>query len=127
MAYNLQWEWVGDCIPSCGGNNVADEETELSDISDVPVIVADYPGQLELDEAGYFIIAPDPERMLILAKHYSYDKELLRIIEGPDARSIYRTIIKYKWASTLNHAAYLGQELTKAEIAMKAGFEYVQG
>lgn len=98
-----------------------------NDIMNVPVIVADEPGKLELDEAGYFTIAPDPERMLILAKHYSYDKEMLRVIEGPDARSVYRTIIKYKWASTLNHAAYLGQELTRAEIAMKAGFDYVQG
>ncbi|MDW7731969.1 MAG: DUF4346 domain-containing protein [Methanolobus sp.] len=104
----------------------ADEGND-NNIIDVPVIVAYEPEKLKLDDAGYFIIAPDPERMLILAKHYSYDKELLRIIEGPDARSIYRTIIKYKWASTLNHAAYLGQELARAEIAMKAGFDYIQG
>ncbi|WP_292466636.1 DUF4346 domain-containing protein [Methanolobus sp.] len=106
---------------------MADEETVLSDIPNVSVIVADDPEKLELDEAGYFIIAPDTERMLILAKHYSYDKELLRIIEGPDARSIYHIIVKYEWVSTLNHAAYLGQELARAEIAMITGFGYVQG
>ena len=106
--------------------NEADKEDD-SDIIDVPVIVAFDPEKINLDEAGYFVIAPDPDRMLILAKHYSYDKELLRIIEGPDARSIYSTIIKYQWASTLNHAAYLGQELARAEIAMRTGFEYVQG
>lgn len=105
----------------------ADTCDSSNDIVDVTVIVADDPGKLELDDAGYFTIAPDSERMLILARHYSYDKELLTIIEGPDARSVYRTIIKYGWASTLNHAAYLGQELTRAEIAMKAGFEYIQG
>jgi len=94
---------------------------------DVTVVIADNPGELELDESGYFRIVPDQERMLILAKHYSYDKQLLTVIEGPDARSIYRAIIKYGWVTTLNHAAYLGQELARAEIAMKAGFDYVQG
>ncbi|WP_406656009.1 hypothetical protein V7O62_09205 [Methanolobus sp. ZRKC2] len=103
------------------------EDTDNNDTIDVPVIVAYETGDGELDADGYFVIALDTDRMLILAKHYSYRKELLRIIEGPDARSIYLTIIKYKWASTLNHAAYLGQELTKAEIAMKIGFGYVQG
>ncbi|WP_094227610.1 DUF4346 domain-containing protein [Methanolobus psychrotolerans] len=105
----------------------ADRNNENTEIADVPVILAEEPGKLELDEAGYFVIAPQPEKMTILAKHYSYDKELLRIIEGRDAKSIYRTIIKHEWASTLNHAAYLGQELTRAEIAMRNGFGYVQG
>jgi tetrahydromethanopterin S-methyltransferase subunit A len=96
------------------------------DITDVPVIQAEKPEKLELDGAGYFVIVPVPDRMSILARHYSYDKELLRIIEGRDAPSIYRMLIKYGWVSTLNHAAYLGQELARAEIAMKAGFDYVQ-
>ncbi len=107
--------------------NEIQSSKESSDISNVPAIQAENPGKLELDPAGYFKIALDTERMLILAKHYSYDKELLRIIEGPDAESICQTIIKYGWVSALNHAAYLGQELAKAEIAMKNGFEYVQG
>ncbi len=105
-------------------------ETERDDrgpyIDDVPIIQAEEPEKLELDGAGYFVIVPVPERMSILARHYSYDKELLRIIEGRDAPSIYRMLIKYGWVSTLNHAAYLGQELARAEIAMKAGFDYVQ-
>ena len=106
-------------------DNEANEDNNNDGI-DVPVVVAYDPGKIKLDDAGYFKVVPDTEKMLILAKHYSQDKKLLRIIEGPDAQSIYRTIIKYKWASTLNHAAYLGQELTRAEIAMRTGFEYVQ-
>ncbi|WP_292465757.1 DUF4346 domain-containing protein [Methanolobus sp.] len=96
------------------------------DILNAPLIEAEEPGKLELDSTGYFIIVPQPDKRTILAKHYSYDKELLRMIEGRDARSIYRTIIRYGWVSTLNHAAYLGQELTRAEIAMRVGFVYVQ-
>lgn len=101
-------------------------EGEHPATSDAPVIQAEKPGKLELDRAGYFVIVPLPERMVILARHYSYDKELLRVIEGPDAQSIYRMLIKHGWVSTLNHAAYLGQELARAEIAMKAGFDYIQ-
>ncbi|MDG6245021.1 MAG: DUF4346 domain-containing protein [Methanolobus sp.] len=98
----------------------------ICEIPDVPVIKAQDSKKLKLDNAGYFIIVPQAEKGTILAKHYSYDKELLRIIEGSDARAIYMTIIRHGWVSTLNHAAYLGQELTRAQIAMKAGFEYVQ-
>jgi len=105
----------------------ADRNKENAEIVDVPVILAEEPGKLELDEAGYFVIALQPEKMTILAKHYSYDKELLRIIEGRDAKSICRTIMEHGWASTLDHAAYLGQELTRAEIAMRNGFGYIQG
>ncbi|TGC09020.1 DUF4346 domain-containing protein [Methanolobus halotolerans] len=107
-----------------GSNNVS---AGSEDFGNVPVIQAEDPGKLELDKEGYFIIVPNPEKMMIMAKHYSYDKELLRLIEGRDAKSIYRTIIKYGWASTLNHAAYLGQELVRAEIAMRTGFDYIQG
>lgn len=107
--------------------NKIQSSKEAPDIPNVPAIQAENPEELELDPAGYFKIALDTEKKLILAKHYSYDKELLRIIEGPDARLVYLTIIKYQWASTLNHAAYLGQELARAEIAMKTGLEYVQG
>lgn len=106
--------------------NETEGTEESPDIGDAPVIRVEEPGKLELDRAGYFVIVPLPERMIIQARHYSYDKELLRVIEGPDAQSIYRMLAKHGWVSTLNHAAYLGQELARAEIAMKAGFDYIQ-
>lgn len=107
-------------------SNEIQSTKDSTDVSNIPVIMAFNPGKLELDPAGYFKIRLDMERMLMLAKHYSYDKELLRIIEGPDAESICQTIIENRWVSTLNHAAYLGQELARAEIAMREGCEYVQ-
>lgn len=106
--------------------NETERSEESPDIADALIIPAEKPEKLILDSAGYFVIVPLPEKMSIQARHYSYDKELLRVIEGHDARSIYRTITKYGWVSTLNHAAYLGEELTRAEIAMKAGFDYIQ-
>jgi len=48
------------------------------------------------------------------------------IIEGHSAKEIYSKIISENLVSRLEHAAYLGSELQKAEIAMLTGKEYVQ-
>ncbi len=50
----------------------------------------------------------------------------LRVIEGTTARALYATIIKAGWVSELSHAAYLGKELARAELALQYGFNYVQ-
>ena len=84
------------------------------------------PQRVKLDKAGYFVIIPQPANGLIVVEHYSYKNQLLRVIEGQDARSIYWTIIENGWVTELSHAAYLGKELTKAEISMKFDYKYVQ-
>jgi tetrahydromethanopterin S-methyltransferase subunit A len=95
-------------------------------ISQVPVIRAEPPAQVEIDKAGYFVILPQPDKQVIVVEHYSYDNTLQRVIEGKDARSIYWTIVRNGWVTQLSHAAYLGKELAKAELSIKMGFKYVQ-
>ena len=82
------------------------------------------PLRIKLDKAGYFVI--NLENDSILLEHYSYKEQLLRVIEGRDARSIYLTLVRNGWVSKLDHAAYLGKELTKAELSLKHGFKYLQ-
>jgi len=84
------------------------------------------PESVRLDKAGYFVIIPSKEDRIITVEHYSYDNRLLRVIEGDNSRDIYLTIIKNNWVSDLSHAAYLGKELTKAELSIEKGFKYVQ-
>ncbi len=79
-----------------------------------------------MDRAGYFVIVPLPDRGSISVEHYAYDNTLLRTIEGTTARAIYRKLIEEGWMTELSHAAYLGRELTKAELARQYGFKYVQ-
>lgn len=79
-----------------------------------------------MDKAGYFVVVPLFERRLIHVEHYTYDNTLLRNIEGADARSLYLTIINQQWVSELSHAAYLGKELAKAELALEHGIAYIQ-
>ena len=82
------------------------------------------PDRIKLDKAGYFVI--NIEDGVLLVEHYDYKEILTRIIEGRDARSIYLTLIRNGWISKLDHAAYLGKELTKAELSLKYNFDYVQ-
>lgn len=82
------------------------------------------PRRIKLDEAGYFVIHIEGDALLV--EHYDYRERLLRMIEGRDARSVYLTLIRNGWVSRLDHAAYLGKELARAEWCMKHGREYVQ-
>ncbi len=104
----------------CGG-------TSLVSISTAPKIVAAEPSEVvKMDKAGYFVVVPLPDKGIINVEHYAYDNALLRNIEGTNARAIYTTIIREGWISELSHAAYLGKELAKAELALHNGFKYVQ-
>jgi tetrahydromethanopterin S-methyltransferase subunit A len=92
----------------------------------VPVVEAEEPKGVELDRAGYFVIIPEPKKGMIAVEHYSYDNSLQRVIHGKDARSIYSTIIENGWVTQLSHAAYLGKELTRAELSLQTDSRYVQ-
>lgn len=111
--------------PSCSCQECGEEIRPVK-VSSVPVIQAEEPEKVEMDKAGYFVIIPQPQKGVIAVEHYSYDNKLLIVIEGKDARSIYWTIIKNGWVTQLSHAAYLGEELMKAELSIKFGFRYVQ-
>lgn len=97
-------------------------------ISAVPTVtVTNEPEQVvKMDKAGYFVIVPLVEKELINVEHYAYDNTLLRVMEGNTAQALYKTIIANGWVTELSHAAYLGKELTKAELSIQFGFKYVQ-
>lgn len=61
----------------------------------------------------------------IMAVHYLKMKPTIAIY-GQTAKEIYDEIITRKLVSRIEHAAYLGQELQKAEDALKLGKNYVQ-
>lgn len=84
------------------------------------------PYSIELDGTGYFVIKPNYKAKVIDVKYYNYENELLCVIQGKDARSIYWTIIENQWVSDLSHAAYLGKELAFAESSILNGTAYVQ-
>ena len=109
---------------------------------------------IELDPDGYFLISIDREAALVCAKHFTNtinDKGLAcdpetgkplttrnqnvvrqetTVFTGRTAKELCMKIFEDKEnpcpISYLDHAAYLGREFVRAEIALLNGTEYVQ-
>ena len=103
-----------------------DEQTVQINSASVPVIRAKSTEKIKLDKAGYFVILPIKKDGILRVEHYSYDNKLLRIIEGKTSKEIYLTIINENWVKQLDHAAYLGKELARAELALSHNIPFVQ-
>lgn len=74
-------------------------------------------------ERGYFRIEVDHDKRLIIVE-YRRGRER-RVYAGKAARDIARTIVREIDISR-EHAAYLGEELAKAELALRTGRTYIQ-
>ena len=84
------------------------------------------PERLKLDRAGFFIVLPNPETGLIICEHYENNGRLVNVIEGRLAALIASTVVEKGLITLLDHAAYLGRELAKAELSLKTGAIYEQ-
>ncbi len=79
------------------------------------------------DPKGCFKVTVDRDRGCIVVCHYEYDREKPdAVIRGKDPPEISTAIIESGLLSRFDHAAYLGIELTKAQIALETGKSYVQ-
>lgn len=84
------------------------------------------PERMEPDAAGYFVIYVDRPRGVLSLEHYRKDGVLDAVIEGQTAAALYTPVIEKGLISRLDHAAYLGRELARAEHAMLSGTLFVQ-
>lgn len=79
-----------------------------------------------LDPKGYFLIKVDRKKGLIEVG-FCKSRNIIEIkIAGKKALDIYMTILREKIIDRTDHAAYLGRELAKAEIALENNLTYVQ-
>jgi dihydropteroate synthase-like protein len=80
------------------------------------------------DARGLFKIAADRLNDVVVAMHFSaaQTEKPTVIIKGKTAENIYAKIVEMGLVTRLEHAAYLGSELAKAEIALRTGKEYIQ-
>ncbi len=78
------------------------------------------------DSSGYFLIKINRETQEISTGFCTNDNVLRVEIVGKNAEEIYNTILREELVSSLQHAAYLGLELQKAEIALKLNLKYIQ-
>jgi tetrahydromethanopterin S-methyltransferase subunit A len=92
----------------------------------VTTVRATEPQRLVPDEAGFFVVYPDTRRQLLAIEHYTTAGVLDCVIEGHTSAAIYSAAIERQLVSQLDHAAYLGCELARAELSLKTGERYVQ-
>lgn len=84
------------------------------------------PEKMVSDPSGYFVVYVDRPRSLLVMEHYRNDGVLDAILEGGHAAEIYMPVIDKGFLSRLDHAAYLGRELARAERSLAFGEEYIQ-
>jgi ferredoxin len=117
-----------DILDGSGKSILNLKPTSEAEKSKVPVKKAHYDSSKEwaMDPKGFFTIKPEPAEQLIRMRCYGGDHALFLVIEGKNAEEIYNTAVREGLVSLMAHAAYLGSELMKAEIAMKKNLPYVQ-
>lgn len=86
-----------------------------------------------MDPKGYFLIYIDKENKQIRVGYCLFSKlgndpshDMIAEVTGKTSIEIVNTLIKNQYISTLQHAADMGIELHKAELALKHNFQYIQ-
>ena len=86
-----------------------------------------------MDPKGYFLIAIDREREILRVGYCVFKNignkpinDMISVVSGKTAIEIVNTLIKFKYISSLQHAADMGIELSKAELALKYKLDYIQ-
>ena len=86
-----------------------------------------------MDPKGYFLIKLDRESNLIRVGYCLFSKlgndsmhDMVAEITGTTAIEIVNTLIMKNFISTLQHAADMGIELHKAELALKYNIKFIQ-
>jgi dihydropteroate synthase-like protein len=97
--------------------------------SEYPIInVTQEPATVRLDRAGFFTFHVDRERYLLIARHYTSEtRETPSLeLEGASAEQLINAILTRELITRFDHAAYIGRELTRAELALITGRPYIQ-
>lgn len=92
----------------------------------VRVVRAAPPEALVLDPAGYVVIYADVRRRRLVAEHYENRGTITTVVEGQCADDVVATLLAEQLVTRLDHAAYLGRELARAELALDSGDVYCQ-
>lgn len=116
---------IADQIARCAARNPGAASPAVLKSPVEPVFVGE-PQPLVLDPAGYFVVYPEPRRQTLVLEHYGNGGVLDAVLEGSTAGTLYQAAIHRNLLSRLDHAAYLGRELSRAELSLKHGIPFVQ-
>jgi len=116
---------VAEDIRACAARNPGVYPEPFKDIQIERVQVQE-PAKLTLDKAGYFVIYPETRTQKIIVEHYSNKGVLNCVLEGASTGALYSEAIARGLLTRLDHAAYLGRELARAEYSLISGSTFIQ-
>ncbi len=99
------------------------------------VNVPKHRGNIKLDK-GFFVIDVDHDKKDIQVQYYEAIRikndgkvksgKLRMVFRGKRGIDLYRGILLHDFVVQLDHAAYLGYEIARAEHCLKKGIKFVQ-
>jgi tetrahydromethanopterin S-methyltransferase subunit A len=122
----------GECGPAASADERGPDAPGEAGFPDATAVTtasrvgADPSEPVRMDPAGYFVVVPRPDAGTVVCEHYDYHHERQHVVEGASASDVYREVVERDLVTRLDHAAYLGAELTKAELAVEEGLDYEQ-
>jgi tetrahydromethanopterin S-methyltransferase subunit A len=81
---------------------------------------------LQYDPKGYFVITLDRESEEIILRHYLPDHTPAHEMRGRTTGPMLLGLLREGLVTQLSHAGYLGEELAKAQAALRLGLRYDQ-
>jgi len=112
-------------IQSCADRNIGAYPYPFKE-SQIERIHAPEPKRLTLDKAGYFVVYPEARSKRLVVEHYTNQGVLNCVLEGISTGALYSEAIERQLVTRLDHAAYLGRELARAEQSILTGTPFVQ-
>ncbi|MDR3223341.1 MAG: dihydropteroate synthase-like protein [Methanobrevibacter sp.] len=110
-------------------DNCVERDNIENESLNIPIHLAEEDPKFRKDPLGSFKISVEHgtryDKSKIVVTHYIKNIPNL-IIEGNSAKKIFNEIIKRNLISKLEHGAYLGVELNKAETAILLSKDYIQ-
>jgi tetrahydromethanopterin S-methyltransferase subunit A len=110
---------IEESAAAAGGSHTGFVTQPTEDGVERLIVPRDFRHEARRDKAGAFSIRI--EEHSIIVEHRNGKDRLLRVIEGKTARDVCLVLIRNGWVSRLDHAAYLGRELCRAELALRSG------
>ena len=119
---------LASVVESCLAGSKVEEIVLPPKVRQVKVVESDETNNRDWvhDPEGFFLVLLDREGKQLVCEHYTQDGVLNEVIRGTRANDVANTVIRRGLLSRLDHAAYLGRELAKAEAAVTLGLSYAQ-
>jgi len=114
-----------EAVSACAGRDPGPFEGAPVE-SAVETVWSAEPTRLVPDPAGFVVVYPETRRQILIVEHYTKEGVLDCVVEGRTPAAISAELIERRLVTRLDHAAYLGCELARAERSMQTGDTFIQ-